>query len=115
VLNSWQQLELKGLNAKLIISGADVPAPSEAVLEIGEVTSKLYLFSMEENGPVVIPNHLKVPEADFKVGSVTSYQSMETQQSVTVVESIPVDAPVEEPDKYRYNLWVAFPAEISRV
>ncbi|KAH8962528.1 hypothetical protein BDL97_05G106300 [Sphagnum fallax] len=90
----------------------DVPAPSEAVLEIGEVTSKLYLFSMEENGPVVIPNHLKVPEAeythlsfgsfgpDFKVGSVTSYQSMETQQSVTVVESIPVDAPVEEPDKY---------------
>ncbi|CAN5971315.1 unnamed protein product [Sphagnum jensenii] len=97
----------------------DVPhdEDSEAVLEIGEVTSKLYLFSMEENGPVVIPNHLKVPEAeythlsfgsfgpDFKVGSVTSYQSMETRQSVTVVESIPVDAPVEEPDKYRYNLW----------
>jgi hypothetical protein len=40
---------------------------------------------------------------------------METQQSVTVVESIPVDAAVQEPDKYRYNLWVAFPAEISSV
>jgi hypothetical protein len=84
------------------------------VEEIDDVASKLHVLSMEDYQPVIIPDHLKVPEAeylsfgsfgtDFKTGSVTSYGLEEAEQgSAATMENTPVDDTVEEAEKSRYN------------
>lgn len=108
-----------GWNNKANLSevGVDAPEPSEAVEEINDVASKLHVLSMEDNQPVIIPDHLKVPEAeyaylsfgsfgtDFKTDSVTSYGLEEAEQgSVPTMENTPVDDTVEEAEKSRYNV-----------
>ncbi|KAH9571678.1 hypothetical protein CY35_02G106400 [Sphagnum magellanicum] len=111
-----------GWNHKANLSevGVDAPEPSEAVEEIDDVASKLHVLSMEDNQPVIIPDHLKVPEAeytylsfgsfgtDFKIGSVASYGLEEAEQgSVATMENTPVDDTVEEAEKPSVSTTVA--------
>ena len=94
----------------------EATVPSTTTVGTSRIAHSLQSLSMQDDQPVIIPNHLRVPEADrthlsfgsfgagFGTSFGTSFGIEDVEKSpVELVESIPAEeAPVEQPTPSRY-------------
>lgn len=87
---------------------------ASASMEAARLTAQLQVLSMRDEQPVIIPNHLQVPEADrtglsfgsfgsFGTSFSTSFGSEDPNNtSPTIPDSAPpVETPLEQPSSLR--------------